>query len=127
MLSFAFDRKHRVVLVTISSIFTSEDLDDFDRAMLDFVAREGRVRAIIDYTAVTALAVPETRLTQRAQQPLIVPDRILVAPRELGDTARAYGLRQREAGKQHAPVVETIEEAYASLGLKNPRFEPVER
>jgi hypothetical protein len=127
MLSFAFDRRHRVVLVTVSGIFASEDLDEFDRAMLDFVAREGRVRAIIDYTPVVALAVPETRLSQRAQQPLIVPDRILVAPRELGDTARAYAVRQREAGKQHAPVVEKIEEAYALLGLKSPRFEPVER
>jgi hypothetical protein len=127
MLSFGFDRKARILLVSVSGIFASEDLDEFDRAILDFVAREGRVRAIIDYTAVQAMAIPESRLTQRAQHPLVVPDRILVAPHELGNVARAYGLMQREAGKQQAAVVETIEEALALLGLKNPRFEPVER
>jgi hypothetical protein len=127
MLSLAFDRKHRVLLATVSGIFTSDDLDEFDRAVLDFVAREGRVWAIIDYTPVLALAVPGTRLTQRVQQPLVLPDRILVAPRDLGDTARAYSLQQGEAGMKQPTVVETIEEAYALLGLRNPRFEPIER
>jgi hypothetical protein len=127
MLSLAFDRKHRVLLVTVSGIFASEDLDEFDRKMLDFVAREGTVRTIIDYKSVQAMAVPETRLAQRAQQPLLLPDRILVAPGELGATARAYGLLQQQAGRKQAAVVEVLEEAFALLGLRNPRFEPVER
>jgi len=40
MLTLTFDRKHRVLLATVSGIFTSEDLDEFDQAMLDFVVRE---------------------------------------------------------------------------------------
>jgi len=44
---------------------------------------------------------------------MFLPDRILVAPGDLGDTARAYGLQQREAGRKHATVVETIEQAHA--------------
>jgi hypothetical protein len=127
MLSFAFDAKHRVLLVTVSGIFTSDDLDEFDRALLDFVARQGAVRAIIDYTPVQAMAVPETRLTQRAQRPLLLPDRILVAPGEIGVTARAFGNLQREAGSKQATVVERLEEAYVLLGLRNPRFEAVQR
>ena len=125
MLSLAFDRKHRVLLATVSGIFTSDDLDEFDREMLGFVAREGCVGAIIDYTHVQAMAVPETRLRHRAQQPLFLPDRILVAPSDLGDMARAYAVQQREAGKKEPIVVETIEEALALLGLGNPRFEPI--
>jgi hypothetical protein len=127
MLNFAFDHKHRVLLVTVYGIFVSEDLDESDRAILDFVAREGAVRTIIDYTPVQAMAVPETRLAERAQQPLFLPDRILVAPGELGATARAYGILQAEAGRKQAAVVEVLEEAYTLLGLRNPQFEPVER
>ena len=126
MLSLAFDRKHRVLLATVSGIFTCDDLDEFDRKILGFVARERCVGAIIDYTHVKVMAVPQTRLRQRAQQPLFLPDRILVAPSDLGDVARAYAVLQREAGKKEPTVVETIEEALALLGLGNPQFEPFE-
>jgi hypothetical protein len=129
MLSLAYDRKHRVLRATISGIFASEDMEELDRSVIEFVARQGQVRCIYDYTTVEALAVPESLLARRAQQPLIVREqRVIVASRvSSGEAARAYVRYQREAGQKEAAIVDTLNEAYALLRLRNPRFEPVER
>jgi len=128
MLSVDFDRNARVLRVTISGIFSSEDLEEIDRIAIEFAAREGQVRSILDYTDVEAFAVPESRLAQRARQPPIMQDqRVIVASRIVrGEHARAYGRHQREAGNTEATIVDTLAEAYAMLRLKKPRFEPVE-
>jgi hypothetical protein len=129
MLSLAFDRKNRVLRVSVSGIFSSEDMEEVDRAVIKFVAREGQMRGIFDCTEVEAFAVPDSRFAQRAQQPPIMRDqRVIVASRTAGDeAARTFGRYQREAGQKDAAVVDTLDGAYALLGLKNPRFEPVER
>jgi hypothetical protein len=128
MLSLAFDRRHRVLRVAISGIFSSEDLEEMDNAMVEFVARHGQVRGIFDYTEVAAFAVPDSRLAERAQQPSAIQQRIVVASRVSGgERARTYARYRREAGQQQATIVGSLEEAYAVLGLRNPRFEPVER
>ena len=129
MLRLAFDRKNRVLQVTVSGIFASEDLDALDHAVIEFIAREGQVRSIYDYSAVEAFAVPQSRIVQRAQQPAIVrEERVMVAsPAAGGDAMRAYGRHQREAGEREPLIVDSLEEAYAVLRLRNPQFEPVER
>ena len=129
MLSLAHDRKHRVLRVTISGIFASEDMDEVDRTVIEFVARQGQVRCIFDYTDVEAFAVPESLLARHAQQPLIVREqRVIVSSRVAGgEAARLYVRHQREAGQKEAAIVDSLEEAYLLLRLRNPRFEPVER
>lgn len=128
MLSLAFDRRNRVLRVTISGIFASEDMDELDHTVIELVARHGEVRGIFDYTDVEAFAVPDSRLAQRAQQPSAIQQRVVVASRVMaGERARTYGRYQREAGQREAAIVASLDEAYALLGLRNPRFEPVER
>jgi hypothetical protein len=128
MLSIAFDQQNLVLRVTVSGIFASEDMEELDRIGIEFVARYGQVRGIFDYTDVEAFAVPQSRLMQRAQQPSIPPERVYVASRLTGgEGARVFKRYQREAGQREAALVASIEEAYALLGLRNPRFEPVER
>lgn len=129
MLSLAFDRKNRVLRVTVSGIFASDEMEELDRVVIGFIARHGQMRGIYDYTDVEAMAVPDSRLIQRAQQPAIMRDqRVIVASRVLGgEGARAYGRYQREAGEKEAAVVDTLEAAYGLLGLDNPRFEPVDQ
>ena len=128
MLSLALDRKSRVLRVTVSGIFASDEMEELDHVVIGFIARHGQVRGIYDYTDVEAIAVPETRLMQRAQQPSIMRgQRVIVASRVLGgEGARAYGRYQREAGEKEAAVVDSLEAAYRLLGLNHPRFEPVE-
>ena len=96
MLSLAFDRKNRVLRVTVSGIFASDEMEELDRVVIGFIARHGQMRGIYDYTDVEAMAVPDTRLIQRAQQPAIMRDqRVIVASRVLGgEGARAYGRYQ---------------------------------
>jgi hypothetical protein len=129
MLRLAFDRKNRVLRVSVSGIFASEDLEALDHAVIEFIAREGQVRSIYDYSAVEAVAVPQSRIVQRAQQPAIVREErvMVVSPAVGGDAMRAYGRYQREAGEKEPMMVDSLEEAYAALRLRNPRFEPVER
>jgi len=128
MLTRAFDRRNRVLRVTISGIFASEDMDELDHAVVEFVARHGQVRGIFDYSEVEAIAVPDSRLAQRAQQPSAIAQRVVVASRVMaGERARTYAGYRREAGQKEAMVVDSLDEAYALLGLRNPRFEPVER
>jgi hypothetical protein len=128
MLSVAFDSQNLVLRVTVSGIFASEDMEELDRIAIEFVARYGQVRAIFDYTDVEAFAVPESKLVQRAQQPPIPPERVYVASRVTGgEGARVFGRYQRDAGQKEAALVANLGEAYALLGLRKPRFEPVER
>jgi len=128
MLSLAYDRRHRVLRVTISGIFASQDMDEVDLTVIEFVARQGQVRCIFDYTEVEAFAVPESLMARRAQQPLIVREqRVIVASRVAGgEAARVYVRYQREAGLKEATLVDNLADAYAVLRLDNPRFEPVE-
>jgi hypothetical protein len=129
MLTLAFDRKSRILRITISGIFASDDMDELDNAVVEFVARHGEVRAgIFDYSDVEMIAVPDSRLAERAQQPHAIQRRVVVASRVMGgERARTYGRYRREAGQREHTVVATLDEAYALLGLRNPRFEPVER
>jgi len=128
MLRLAFDRKNRVLQVTVSGIFGSEDMDELDNIVVEFVARHGPVRGIFDYSDVDAIAVPDSRLAERAQQPQAIEERVVVASRVMGGTrARTYQGYRREAGQRQAVIVETLGEAYTFLDLRNPRFEPVER
>jgi hypothetical protein len=128
MLTLAFDRKNRVLQVTVSGIFGSEDLDELDNAVIEFVARHGSVRGIFDYSNVDAIAVPDSRLAQRAQQPEAIEQRVVVVSRVMrGERARTYARYRREASNTHPVIVDSLAEAYDFLGLRNPRFEAVER
>lgn len=129
MMTLAFDRTNRVLRVTVSGIFASTELEEVDRRVIGFLAREGSVRSIYDFTDVEAVALPHSRLVQHAQQPAIVRDqRVIVASRAMGgDGARAYGRYQREAGEKEPAVVASLGEAYDFLELKEPLFEPVEQ
>jgi hypothetical protein len=128
MLRLAFDRKNRVLQVTVSGIFASEDMDELDNALVEFVAHHGQVRGIFDYSHVEAIAVPDSRLAERAQQPSTIEQRVVVSSRVMGgERARTYAQYRHEAGHRSAVIVASLAEAYAFLGLRNPRFEPVER
>lgn len=67
MMTLAFDRTNRVLRVSVCGIFASTEMEELDRTVIGFLAREGSVRSIYDYSEVEALALPHSRLVQRAQ------------------------------------------------------------
>ena len=127
MLSLFFEPRHRVLMVRLTGLFSSEDIDIHDRVVLSFVARAGAVRAIYDMSGVETVAVPASKAIQRGQAPAIIETRVVVMPpAESADFVRIMREQQRLAGHREAIPVATLEEAYLALDMTDPHFEPVE-
>jgi hypothetical protein len=134
MFTLFFDRASEVLLARFTGIFTTEDFVNYDAALLHFLSNDGqpfadRVRGLCDYSAIEAIAVPQSRIAEQASRPPIVKRlRVVVAPRSAGDGfGDSYRRHQRIAADSEPVVVATLAEAYALLGLENPHFEPVEQ
>jgi len=129
MLALSFDRRNRVLLVQFSGIYSSDDISAFDRLVGRFVAEEGPTRGLYDFSGVTAVAVPKTKLFELGRRPQIAldQDRVIVAPQlEINELARLYATLQRDFGNVEPRIVNTLAEAYDLLGLSDPDFERVE-
>ena len=128
MFALAFDRRHRILLTRFSGIFNSSDIAELDTEIIRFTAEHGPVHGILDFSNVSAVSVPLSKLVQRGRQPAISPTckRIFVAKGpELFDFARAFTIQQGLAGTPEPIVVETMEEALALLAADEPNFEPL--
>jgi hypothetical protein len=128
MFAFAFERTHRVLLVRFTGIFSSEDIVPLECAVKAFVAQEGPVRHLLDFSGITAIAVPKTLVAQRARLPEIVPgqERVIVAPhQEMYDLARTYATQQRDFGNLEPRVVRSLWDAYRLLDLDEPDFQAI--
>jgi hypothetical protein len=129
MFTLAFEHTHRVLLVRYVGIFTPEDIVQLDRAVIEFVAQQGPVRGLLDFSNVEAFAVSHTLLVERGRLVAIMPseERVIVAPNaEIYDLARGYASRQRDFGNLEPRVVMSLWDAYRLLGLNAPDFQPVE-
>lgn len=129
MLALSYERRHRVVMVKVTGVLSSEDIESHDRIMLGFLAGKDGVRAIYDFSNVEALAVPVSKIAQRGQRPAIVTGRrVVVAQRQGGeDFARIIATEQRAAGLAEPAIVSTLAEACELLGLgRDTVFEPLE-
>lgn len=128
MLTLLFDHKNRVLLARFSGIYTSDDIAAFDRGVGRFVAEEGAVRGLYDFSRVEAVAVPKTKFFELGRRPQLAldQDRVIVAPQlEIYELARLYAALQRDFGNVEPRIVRTLAEAYELLGLRNPEFAPV--
>src|SRR5260370_10383829 len=133
MFTLSFDRASEVLLARFTGVFTIEDFVSLDTALAHFLGKQGhprgdRVRGLYDLGAVEAVAVPQSKVAERASQPPIVRRlRVVVAPRNAGDDfGHTYRRHQRLAADSEPVIVPTLQAAYALLGLTNPDFEPVE-
>jgi hypothetical protein len=128
MFTLLFECSHRVLLVRFAGIFTSEDIVQLDSAVIAFVAQEGPVRGLLDFSGIEAFAVPHTLVAERGRLLAIVPGQkgIIVAPNtEIYDLARAYASQQRDFGNLEPHVVLSLWDAYQLLGLDEPNFQAV--
>ena len=128
MIEYFFSREHGVLMARVTGVYDVEALNSLDEFVRRFVARNGPVRALYDFSDVEQITVPMTRMTQRAREPSIAGGhRIMVAPKVVGvGQTRAYSEWQSDAGQPVATVVSKLEEAYVVLGLDyKTRFEPL--
>jgi hypothetical protein len=128
MFTLAFEHSHRVLLARFVGILTTEDVAQFDEAATSIVAREGRLRGLLDFSDVETIAVPNTLFIQRGRLPQVSPgqDRVFVATKpETYEIARAYTIQQRDFGNVEPRVVRTLWDAYRLLGLDKPDFQAI--
>jgi len=129
MFALFYEPRHRVVLVRVSGVLSSEDIATHDRVLLPFLADKTDVRAIYDFSSVETLAIPASKIAQRGQRPAIVTGRRVVVSSDQGgaEFARIIADEQRAAGLAEPTIVPTLEEAYVLLGLRlDATFEPVD-
>jgi hypothetical protein len=129
MFTLEFEDAHRVLLVHFSGIHVPEEIAEFDRVALETVAWANPLRGmLLDYTSVTAVAMPPGFIAKRARLPLISTEyeRVFVVPSpELYELAQAYGRQQRDFGIKAPHVVMSMPEAYGLLQLERPNFRPI--
>lgn len=129
MLSLAFERIHRVLLVQFSGTMTSEDLHSLDSQVVAFMKQEGPLSGfIIDCSDVADFNVPTAEFVRRGQRASKVDDmeRVYVMPSaDLYGMGRMFGTYQRMAGKREPLIVKTLVEALSAVNLTDPKFEPI--
>lgn len=123
-----FEPRHRVLMVRVTGLLSSQDIEMHDRVVLPFLAGQAEVRGIYDLSGVETVAVPESKAVQRGQAPSIIATRVVVvAPNGAGmDFVRIVREAQRLAGHREPIIVATLEEAYLALEMPAPQFEPVD-
>jgi hypothetical protein len=117
MFTLAFDRRHKILLTRVSGVVSSGDVTAMDDAVQHFTARHGPAHGVVDFSAVSTVAVPIGRLVHRA------PNRagykqVVVARSEWADLARR--------ATREPLVVASVDEAMRTLGASDASFEPVE-
>ena len=128
MLSLAFERAHKVLLVQFSGNMSIEDLHCLDAQVVAFLKTDGPARGfIIDCSDVADFNVPTAEFVRRGQRTSMVDDidRVYVMPSaDLYGMGRLFGTYQRMSGKREPLIVKTLVEALTALNLTEPRFEP---
>ena len=117
MFTLAFDRHHRILLTRVSGVVGSGDVTAMDDAIQRFTARHGPTHDLMDFTAVSTVAVPIGKLVPPPADGSGYK-RIFVANGRLVDLART--------GAPASVIVPSIDEALRQLGATDPSFEPVD-
>lgn len=120
-------RRRCVHWAHFTGVVASADLDAFDKAMIEYVARNAPVHAILDFFDAEAIAIPETTIVHRARRPQMMPKRkcvIVVRTVEQETLARLFVTAQRDFGGVEQPeIVKNIGSAFEQLRVTEAEFE----
>lgn len=128
MSQFAIDRGNGVLLVKFEGSVTVESLIALDRELKSFIAREGMMPTVIDFTDISSVEVQTSTLIDRGKSRSLMPGqpRVFVATGSLlFGLLRVYGAYQDGYGERPPAIVRSLDEAFATLSLTDPKFEPI--
>lgn len=128
MIAMVIDRNNGLLLVDFCGAFTAESLVVLDERLQAFVAREGVMPTIIDFTGVESVNIAVATLVHRGGQrsQLLGQRRIFVSSDLLlFGLLRLYGTYQENQGETPPITVRSLPEAFAELGISGPVFEPI--
>ena len=129
MFSFAFDRNHTVMLVSFRGEFGSDDIATLDAAAHSFVAKNGPVHFLLDFSGVQRVSIPDRAIAERGDRPPLCPGfkRVIVAPHpEIFGLYCLFSAKQQRMGVDAPVVLRSMQSAVDFLGLRLPGFAPVE-
>jgi CheY-like chemotaxis protein len=128
--SFDFDPTNRILRFHLNGRITDELMKDFYYGMKEPAHRVQPIAGLLDTSTVTSFEVSSQEIRQLAAAPPIMPDpdfpRVVIAP-----SSEVYGMMrmfavQAEWTRRNLHIVQKEREAWAILGLQNPRFEPLD-
>ena len=128
MFTVEFDRLNSLLLVRFRGQLALSDISTFDKLASAFVAAEGPVHIIVDFTAVQSISIPDRAIAERGRQPQLCPShrRAIVAPQaELRGLYQVFAANQEAVGLSPPPIVETLGQALVSIGLRKSRLKTV--
>ncbi len=126
---FDFDLANGILRCHLDGRVTDEILRDFFRAGAALAKRTKPAAGVIDLSGVTSFAVSAQTLRELSRVPPVLDDpglrRVVIAP-----SPDTYGMMRmfELEGEDIRPdihVVRTEGQAWAALGVENPRFEPL--
>ena len=125
VIELAIDRKNGLLLVEFCAPFTEESLVVLDEHLQAFVAREGVMPTIIDFTGVESVNIAVANMVSRGGQrsQLLGQRRIFVSSDLLlFGLLRLYGAYQDNRGETPPITVRSLPEAFAEFGISRPIF-----
>jgi hypothetical protein len=128
MTRLEIDRAKAVLLVTFAGAMTVESLAILDSQLTDFIAREGTMPTVIDFTAVTSVDVGVSSLANRGRGRTLMPGQprvFVTTDMLLFGLLRLYSTHQDNRGERPPTIVRSLAEALALMSLCDPKFEPV--
>lgn len=128
MISLAVDRAARVLLVSFGGPVTLESLARLDSELLHFIAQNGVMSTVIDFTSATSIEVQPSTLVYRGNNRSLMSGRprVFVTDNALMfGLLRMYSAHQDNFGEMAPSIVWSLAEAFETLRLTGPIFEPV--
>ena len=128
--SFDFDLANGILRCRLEGRVTDDVLRDFFRVGADLAARTHPAAGVIDLSGVTSFEVSTHALREQSKVPPVFADpdlrRVVIAP-----SADIYGMMrmfelEAEEVRPDIHVVRSEQQAWAILGVKDPRFEPLQ-
>jgi hypothetical protein len=129
---FEFDRENRILLARFEGPFTDESLAEVYREIRKYSTAIDPSVGILDLSSVTEFSGSSTEFVRNLanEEPAMADatrrPRVIVAPSPVG-----YGLSRmfQLLGERTRPllnVVRSLDQAWETLGIEHPKFEPLE-
>ena len=128
MNQFAIDRRNGVLLVKFAGAVTVESLIVLDHELKDFIAREGTMPTVIDFTDVPSVDANVATFVNRGRNrsQMTGQQRVFVTTNTLlFGLLRLYGTHQDISGEKVPTIVQSLDKAFEALAVTNSTFEPV--
>lgn len=128
--NFDFDLANGILRCRLEGRVTDEVLKDFFRAGAAAAKRTHPAAGVIDLSGVTSFDASSRTVRELSQVPPVIADsdlrRVVIAP-----SAEAFGMMRMfelegEELRPNIHVVRSEAQAWAILGVENPRFEPLQ-